>query len=47
MALFHQGADSALNAGIGMLQALERFNAADKEIEWDTRIGIGLNTGEL
>lgn len=48
MALFHDGADSALRAALGMLDALERFNATlhDEGTE-PIRIGIGLNSGTL
>jgi len=48
MALFHKGADAALQAALGMLAAVDRFNetlAADGE--QPIRVGIGMNSGPL
>ncbi|MBF0239695.1 MAG: response regulator [SAR324 cluster bacterium] len=48
MALFDQSADNALDAAIGMLKALELYNAQrQRGGEVPIRVGIGLNTGEL
>ncbi len=47
MALFEK-ADDAVRAGVAMMDALERFNAArNAEGLAPVRIGIGLNTGSL
>ena len=48
MALFHTGADAALRAALGMLTAVERFNAT-LETEGKKRIviGIGMDSGSL
>ncbi len=48
MALFHTSADAAVRAGLGMLAALERFNATlHDEGQEPIAIGIGLNSGSL
>ncbi|MCX7965152.1 MAG: bacteriohemerythrin [Syntrophorhabdaceae bacterium] len=46
MALFPQGADSALKGAIGMLEELEAYNLElEKEGHKSIKIGIGINTG--
>ena len=48
MALFHVGADAAVRAALGMLEALESFNQAlAEEGQPPILIGIGLNSGPL
>ena len=48
MALFHQGADAALQAALGMLAAVERFNETLVAEDQDPiRVGIGINSGPL
>ncbi|MBW2456869.1 MAG: adenylate/guanylate cyclase domain-containing protein [Deltaproteobacteria bacterium] len=48
MALFHQGADAAVQAALGMLAAVERFNATlVAEDQEPIRVGIGMNSGPL
>jgi class 3 adenylate cyclase len=48
MALFHCGADAALRAALGMLAAVERFNAVlVEEGKEPIRVGIGMNSGPL
>jgi hemerythrin len=46
MALFPRGADDAVAAGVGMLAALERFNASrGRDGRPRIRMGVGLNHG--
>ncbi|MCX7817318.1 MAG: bacteriohemerythrin [Syntrophales bacterium] len=46
MALFPQGADSALKGAIGMLEELEAYNSAlERKGHKSIKIGIGINTG--
>lgn len=48
MALFPDGADGGVRAGIEMSRALEQFNVTQREHGRATiRIGLGLNTGPL
>jgi class 3 adenylate cyclase/FixJ family two-component response regulator len=48
MALFNQGADSALRAGLDMLKALTEYNQTrSKPDRPNIKIGIGINTGTL
>ncbi len=48
MALFHGGPDAAVRAALGMLNALDRFNATLRDEGTNPiRIGIGLNSGTL
>lgn len=48
MALFHVGADAAVRASLGMLEALEAFNRSlAEEGQPSIRIGIGINSGPL
>ena len=48
MALFHTGADAALDAALGMLERLESFNAElIAEEKAPIAIGIGMNSGPL
>lgn len=50
MALFPNGNDTAVRAGIDMLAALEGFNRAERERQGShesTRVGIGINAGPL
>jgi len=48
MALFHRGADAALRAALGMVQAVEQFNATLRtEGKTPIRIGIGMHSGPL
>lgn len=48
MALFHVGADAAVRAALGMLEALESLNRAlAEEGQTPIHIGIGINSGPL
>lgn len=48
MALFHVGADTAVSAALGMLEALDALNAALAEQgQPPIRIGIGIDSGPL
>lgn len=48
MALFGGSSDQAVQAGIGMWRALERFNAeAERNDRPVLKMGVGLNTGDL
>jgi class 3 adenylate cyclase/CheY-like chemotaxis protein len=48
MALFNQGADSAVQAGLDMLNALTDYNQTRNKPDRPTiKIGIGINTGTL
>ena len=48
MALFHQGAETALAAAAGMVEALAKLNRTRTERdEIALRIGMGINSGEL
>ncbi len=48
MALFHQGADAALQAALGMVTVLDRFNGIlVAEGQGPIRVGIGVNSGPL
>ncbi len=48
MALFHRGAESALGAAAGMVEALAELNRTRTERgEIGLRVGMGINSGEL
>ncbi|HEX9260661.1 MAG TPA: adenylate/guanylate cyclase domain-containing protein, partial [Acidimicrobiales bacterium] len=48
MALFDAGADNAVEAGIGMTRALDRFNETAVALDDPPlRVGIGVNTGPM
>jgi class 3 adenylate cyclase len=48
MALFEVGPDNAVDAGIGMCHALDRFNDEGRSRgQPELRVGIGVNTGPL
>jgi class 3 adenylate cyclase len=48
MALFSEGADDAVKAGIAMLQTLAEYNRARASLGYvPVQIGVGINTGSL
>jgi class 3 adenylate cyclase len=48
MALFSEGADDAVRAGIGMLNALVEYNQYRSSVGYiPIKIGVGINTGSL
>jgi adenylate cyclase len=48
MALFDQGADSALNASVALLHGLEEYNNGRNRAGYNPiKIGVGINTGDL
>jgi len=48
MALFDRGADDAVQAGVGMLHAVDEYNQARRARgERPIRIGVGINSGKL
>jgi len=48
MALFSEGADDAIRAGIGMLHALAEYNQYRASVGYiPIKIGVGINTGSL